>query len=184
MMMKNAILKSIVLPMLILFINLSYALNVEPINNFDSTKYLGTWYEVVRLPNRFEKKCFQPIIAKYEIDTNNSSQIIITNSCNLIDGSLNTATGIAKFTDKHNIGKLDVTFLPTWLRWLPFGYGDYWILYTDYNSVSLVGSKDGDYLWVLSRTKNIDEAILNKVLQIAKIQGFDTSKIIFTHSKF
>ena len=62
-------------------------------------------------------------------------------------------------------------------RW----HGDYWVLYTDYDTVSVVGSPNHEYLWVLSRTKSLNYDVLAKAILIAQDQGFDTSKLIFNY---
>ena len=164
-------------------INLSYANSVIPITNFDSSQYLGTWYEIARLPNNFENNCSIPIFAKYSINPDNSNQLIVVNQCNNIDQKPDIAYGMAYFVESSNIGKLEVTFLPRWLRWLPFGYGDYWIISTDYKKVAVIASPDHKYLWILARSKDISNDLLKKALIIAEDQGFDITKLIFNYAK-
>jgi apolipoprotein D and lipocalin family protein len=158
---------------------LSYANNVLAITDFNMTNYLGTWYEIARLPNRFENQCTIPITANYSINPENENQLIVVNQCNTKDNKPDVANGVAHFAESSNIGKLKVTFLPKWLRWLHLGLGDYWILYTDYTTVSVVGSPDHEYLWILSRSEDLNPDILEKVVLVAKNQGFDISRLIF-----
>lgn len=162
-------------------IKLSFATEVIAIADFNSNAYLGTWYEIARLPNSFEKKCSIPILANYSINPDNPNQLIVINQCYTKDNKLNIVTGSANFVESTNVGKLEVTFLPRWLRWLPFIYGDYWVLYTDYDTISVVGSSNHEYLWVLSRSKNLNHDVLEKALLIARGEGFDTSKLIFNY---
>ena len=162
-------------------IKLSYANAVTPITDFKSSQYLGMWYEIARLPNRFENKCTVPITANYSINPDNNNQLIVVNQCNTEDNKPDTASGVAYFVESANIGKLKVTFLPKWLRWLPFGYGDYWVLYTDYDLVAVVGSPDHEYLWILTRSNYLKPDVLDKALLVAKNQGFDTTKLIFNY---
>jgi apolipoprotein D and lipocalin family protein len=159
---------------------LSYANNVEPISDFNSNRYLGTWYEIARLPIRFENQCVAPITANYSINSDSNNQLIVINQCNTKDSSTpDIATGIAYFVESANVGKFKVTFLPKFLRWLPFGYGDYWILNTDYENIAVIGSPDHKYLWILARSNSISANMLEKAILIAKNQGFDTTKLIF-----
>lgn len=167
---------------LIFLVNISYSIDITPIVNFHSSRYLGNWYEIARLPNRFERKCITPITAHYSVNPDNNLQIIVVNKCNTKDNELNIVTGIGVFVESITIGKLKVTFLPKWLRWLPFGYGDYWILNTDYDHISVVGSPNHEYLWILSRTENITRENLEQAIKVAKDQGFDLSKLIFNYS--
>lgn len=164
-------------------IKLSYANTVTPITDFNSSQYLGTWYEIARLPNRFENKCTLPITANYLINPDKKNQFIVVNKCNTQDNNLEIATGVAYFVESANIGKLKVTFLPKWLRWLPFGYGDYWVLYTDYDRVAVIGSPDHEYLWILARSNNLKRDVLEKALLVAKSEGFDIDKLIVNYKK-
>lgn len=161
-------------------VKLSYAIDIKPIENFNSNIYLGVWYEIARLPNWFENKCIVPITASYSINPENSNQIIVINQCKT-ETNQETATGIATFVESANIGKLKVTFLPKWLRWLPIGYGDYWILYTDYNTIAIIGSPDHKYLWILARSIELNNDILNFAVLFAQNQGFDISNLIYNY---
>ena len=162
-------------------LKLSFANEVTAITDFNSSAYLGNWYEIARLPNTFEKKCSTPIIANYSINPDNQEQLTVTNQCTVEGNKLNIANGNASFVSSTNVGKLEITFLPKWLRWLPFTHGDYWILYTDYDTVSVVGSPNHEYLWVLARTKSLNQDVLAKAVLIAQDHGFDTSKLIFNY---
>ena len=163
-------------------LKLSFATEVTAITDFNSSAYLGSWYEIARLPNSFENKCSIPIVANYSISPDNTEQLIVTNQCNTKHNKLNTAVGNANFISSKNVGKLEVTFLPKWLRWLPFIYGDYWVLYTDYDTISVVGSPNHEYLWILSRTKDLNHDILAKAILIAQDQGFNTSELVFNYN--
>lgn len=162
-------------------LNFAHADSVVPINDFQINNYLGTWYEIARLPNRFEKKCIAPITASYSIDPNNIDRVVVVNKCSRNGDGPSIADGIASFVESANVGKLEVTFLPKYLRWLPIGYGDYWVLYVDYKKIALVGSPDHDYLWVLARSADVDQESINNVLAIAKNQGFEIDKLIFNY---
>jgi apolipoprotein D and lipocalin family protein len=74
--------------------------------------------------------------------------------------------------------RLKVKFAPAWV---PFAEGDYWILALepDY-SASLVGSPDGKYLWILSRTPQLDPAVLERLEQRARDLGYDTAPLEMT----
>ena len=162
-------------------IKFMYANEVIAVSDFDSKKYLGVWHEIARLPNRFENKCVAPITAHYSIDPNNHSQLIVTNKCNTRNNSQNSVTGVVYFVEASNIGKLKVTFLPKFLRWLPFGYGDYWILSVDYEGLAVVGEPSHKYLWILSRSPEVSKYQLESAITVAKDQGFETTKLIFNN---
>ena len=89
------------------------------------------------------------------------------------DGAVMIAEGLAKPADDTG-SKLKVTFLPSWIRWLPVGRADYWILARDADyQTALVGTPDKDYLWLLARTPNITQPTYAKYRQIAQQQGYD-----------
>lgn len=138
----------------------------------DLAKYAGQWYEIARLPNRFEKKCVSSVTATYSLRAD--GKIDVLNQCKKASGKLQTAKGKAKVVDKKSNAKLKVTFF-----W-PF-YGDYWILDLGANyEYSVVGDESRKYLWILSRTPQIDEALYQGLLAKMANQGFDTSRMIKT----
>lgn len=177
------VVKYIVSILFMFVMNVSYSMDVVPISNFDISRYLGRWYEIARLPNRFEKKCINPITATYSINPDNNLQIVVTNMCYVQNADPEVVNGMASFIESATIGKLTVTFLPKWLRWLPIGYGDYWILATDYKDVAVVGSPDHKYLWILARTNYLTQDQLDQAVELAKTQGFDISTLILNYPK-
>jgi apolipoprotein D and lipocalin family protein len=138
----------------------------------DLGKYVGRWYEIARLPNRFEKKCVSSVTATYTLRPDGNIDVL--NECKKASGELKKAKGKAKVVDKESNAKLKVTFF-----W-PF-YGDYWILDLGANyEYAVVGDESRKYLWILSRTPQIDEALYQKLLAKMANEGFDTSRIIKT----
>lgn len=142
------------------------------VDNVDLKKYAGTWYEIGRLPMYFQRKCAGNVTANYTEKTDGSG-IVVTNKCVGEDGSSITAEGLAKPVDDTG-SKLKVTFLPSWIRWLPVGRADYWVLARDADyKTALVGTPDKDYLWLLARSPNISQQTYAKYRQIAQQQGYD-----------
>src|SRR5690606_15296131 len=92
----------------------------------DLPRYLGTWYEIARLPMRHEPADYTDITAHYALDADGSLQV--RNRALDGDGELQESIGRATVPDPAHPARLKVTFLPQGLRWLPFGKGDYWIL--------------------------------------------------------
>lgn len=146
----------------------------------DLKRYAGLWYEQARLPNRFEKSCTAPVTAHYALLPDGTMRV--QNRCQRDDGSTEEALGIARtvrVTGQPGAGRLKVRFLPSWLGWLPFAWGDYWILKLDRDyQVSLVGTPDRQYLWLLSRTPLLDEATLASELEYARTLGFDVDRMV------
>jgi apolipoprotein D and lipocalin family protein len=150
---------------------------VVAMTDFKADKYLGKWYEISRLPTSFEDKCLPPISAEYKAD---GDDISVTNTCRIADNTYSVANGMGYFTESRNIGKLKVTFMPSWLRFTHLARGDYWILYTDYN-YAVVGSPDHEYLWILSRSEMFDPDKVAELINFARAEGFNTLKLKFNY---
>ncbi|WP_438950391.1 lipocalin family protein [Psychrobacter submarinus] len=149
------------------------------VDSVDLDKYAGTWYEIGRLPMYFQRNCASDVTANYT-EKADGSGIIVTNKCLDKDGSQIVAEGLAKPADATG-SKLKVTFLPTWIRWLPIGRADYWVLArdTDYQT-ALVGTPDKDYLWLLARSPNVTQQTYAKYRQIAQDQGYNLKEFTLT----
>jgi len=146
---------------------------LQVISHVDINRYTGTWYEIARYPNRFQEGCVGTT-ARYTL--RDDGKIDVLNQCreNTLNGKLLSAKGTAKVVDEKTNAKLKVTFF-----W-PF-YGHYWIIdLGDNYEFSVVGHPDRKYLWILSRTPEMEEALYNQILGRIKQQGYDVSKLIKT----
>lgn len=149
------------------------------VDSVDLKKYAGTWYEIGRLPMYFQRNCASDVTATYTEKTDGSG-IIVTNKCADKDGADIVADGLAKPVDDTG-SKLKVTFLPSWIRWLPVGRADYWVLARDADyKTALVGTPDKDYLWLLARSPNVSQETYAKYRQIAQQQGYDLKEFKLT----
>ena len=145
---------------------------LEVVRAVDLARYAGRWYEIARLPNRFEKKCVDSVTATYTLRSD--GKVDVVNRCRKANGEYTTAKGTAKVVDKRTNAKLKVTFF-----W-PF-YGDYWILDLGSNyEYAVVGSPNRDYLWILSRTPQFDEQLYQSLLAKMTSRGFETERMIRT----
>ena len=145
---------------------------LEVVPTVDLTRYVGRWYEISRLPNSFQKKCADSVTADYTMRADGKIEVL--NRCRKPSGEYTTAKGKAKIVDKKTNAKLKVTFF-----W-PF-YGDYWILDLGPNyEYAVVGEPDRKYLWILSRSPQMDEALYQQLLQKMAAKGFNTEKMIRT----
>jgi len=145
---------------------------LNAIDNFDMSRYIGTWYEIARLDNRFEKG-LERISAHYQ--TREDGGIDVTNKgWNEQTGEWNMVEGKGYFIDKTDVGRLKVSFFG------PF-YGAYNIIDLDKENYSyaLVTGPDKSYLWILSKTKQLPKETLNNLIDKAKSFGFATENLIF-----
>jgi len=137
----------------------------------DLARYMGTWHEIAKFPNRFQRGC-GCTTATYALRPD--GKVAVVNRCRGVDGSPKLAKGWAKVVDPVVPAKLRVTFF-----W-PF-FGDYWILALDpdYRHV-LVGTPNRKYLWILARTPRMEEPAYQVLVQKAREQGFRVERLVRT----
>ncbi len=160
---------------------LAYA-QTKPLQTVDKVqldRYLGVWYEIARKPMYFENKCSRDITATYTLNENGN--VSVTNRCLSKDGQLQQSIGEAFVQNAPFNTKLKVSFLPEAIRWLSVARGDYWILKIDddYQTV-LIGEPRRKYMWVLSRSAQPDQAVVNEYLEYAKSVGYNLTDLIHT----
>ena len=145
----------------------------------DYKRYAGKWFEIARLPNRFEQKCVGNVTATYTLRTD--GRVTVTNRCKEANGRISEVTGVARRVDGKPNSVLQVRFAPAFLSFISKVWGDYQVMELgpqyDY---SVVGSPDRRYLWILARTPRLDPAVYQSLVDRAKAQGFDTSTLIKT----
>ena len=146
------------------------------IRSFDPQQYIGTWYEIARLDNRFEKGLEQ-VTAHYSIEADGTLKVI-NRGFNPTTAKWSEAIGKAKFAEAPNAdgsrtGRLKISFFG------PF-YGEYNILEIDkpYYNYALVSSGH-DYLWILSRTPQLTYPIKQHLMAKAKELGYATDQLLF-----
>lgn len=152
---------------------------VRTVATVDLGRYAGDWFEIARYPNRFQNKCVGDVKATYA--RRPDGRIDVVNRCRMADGRVSEARGIARIADSQTSAKLKVRFAPAILSFLPFVWGDYWIvgLANDY-SWAVVGSPDRKYLWILARTPTLDDVRYVSALGAAKASGFDVDRLVRT----
>lgn len=146
--------------------------NLPVITDFDINRYLGTWYEIARL-DFFWEKGLKNVTALYSLQEDGN--IKVQNSgVRIKDNKPKQSIGKAKFQQAPHIGSLKVSFFGLF-------YSGYHIMHIagDYE-YALVFGDNLDYLWILSRTKDIPEDIKNKYLHYAQQAGYDIEKLTWT----
>lgn len=142
--------------------------DLDVVSRVDLKRYTGKWYEIARLPNRFQKGCVDTS-ATYRLLEDGSIEVL--NEC-ARNGKIDRIRGKAKVADKRTGAKLKVTFF-----W-PF-YGPYWIIgLGEKYEYAVVGTPNRKYLWILSRTPDISPQLYDSIVEDAKSKGFDTTNLI------
>ncbi len=152
---------------------------VATVASLDVPRYMGTWYEIAKFPNRFQAKCVANTRARYLAQTSTTLQVL--NSCETADGSVIDALGLAQQVGGETSPKLEVRFAPAWLGWLPMVWGDYWVIDLDANyQLAAVSDAKREYLWVLSRTPQVNDKAYTALLERLKAQHFEVEKLALT----
>ena len=152
------------------------AAQVKSIDQLDTNQYMGSWYEIAKLPNWFQRNCAQNTKATYKLI--NPAEIQVLNQCQAANGEMIQALGMARPRANGLPAQLEVRFAPSWLGWLPLVWGDYWVLDLDPQyQLAAVGDPSKKYLWILSRTPQISEASYKALTQRLSLMGFDVSRL-------
>jgi apolipoprotein D and lipocalin family protein len=149
---------------------------VRTVPSVDLKKYSGTWYEIAKYPNKFQKDCVANTTATYTLKAEGKLEVL--NRCLEKDGTTKNAKGAGKVEDKQTKAKLKVRFAPGFLSFLSAVWGDYWVidLAPDY-SYSVIGTPDREYFWILSRTPEMKDSVYQDILRRAEQQGFVPGKV-------
>ena len=140
------------------------------IPHFELEKFLGKWYEIARFDHKFERDLHY-VTAEYSLREDGKVKVLNTGYKN---GEKKQAEGKAKIVEPElQNGYLKVAFFL-------FFYADYRILLLDDDyQYALIGSKKDNYLWIMSRTPELDEDIKYRILREARRRGYDTHSLIW-----
>jgi apolipoprotein D and lipocalin family protein len=149
---------------------------LQTIARLDVGRYLGTWYEIAKYPNRFQRQCVADTQAQYR--QREDGQLDVINRCQQANGETAEAIGRARQVGAADSPRLKVRFAPAWLSWLPMVWGNYWVIDLDpaYQLVA-VSEPEREFLWILSRTPAVDASAYQALLGRLQAQGFDLSKL-------
>ena len=152
---------------------------LKTIAALDVPRYMGTWFEIAKFPNRFQRKCVADTRAEYSLQ--GDGRVKVFNHCKAEGGNTIEAVGLARQVGPATSPRLEVRFAPAWLSFLPFVWGDYWVIDLDaqYRLVA-VSEPERQYLWILSRTSHVDPNEYNALLGRLSQKGFDLSKLEIT----
>lgn len=140
------------------------------VESVDLNRYRGLWYEIARMPNRFQRKCAGNTTARYTLREN--GKIDVVNRCVDKDGKIIEAKGVAKTADSVSNSKLKVSFVK--VLGISLFWGDYWIIGLDENyEYAIVGTPNREYGWILSREPELSSENMDRVFTILREQGYD-----------
>jgi len=173
--MRNTINITAILIIVVSFASCSNSkimVNNKTVNTLDIDKFLGTWYEVARFPHSFEKDLVG-VTATYSMREDGKIKVLNEGYKFTLDGEHKSATGKAKIIDPENPAHLRVSF--------------FWIFYSDYLVMELdnenyqwavIGSSSPKYLWILSRTPQMEQKVLDNLKSKIKTRGYNIDNLI------
>lgn len=146
------------------------------VKELDLERYLGTWYEIARFDHKFERGLVG-VTANYSLRKDGKIKVLNSGYKQSLDGIRSEAVGKAKIPNKNEPSKLKVSFFL-------FFYGDYFVMELDENyKYAVIGSKSDNFLWILSRTPQMDEKLYNELLDGLRTRGYDLSGLIKVDQK-
>ncbi len=143
---------------------------LETVERVNLPRYIGTWYEIAAYPARFQKGC---VATEAEYSLRSDGLIQVVNRCRKerLDGPLQSVTGKARVINPPANSRLEVSFF--WPFW-----GDYWIIALDPDyQWAVVGHPSRKYLWILSRSRSLDDGIYRRLLEQLPAQGYDPARL-------
>jgi len=152
---------------------------LQAVPELDVDRYMGTWFEIAKFPNYFQRKCASNTQATYSKRADGGIDVV--NSCETHAGPVDVARGLAR-PDRaapSQSSKLQVRFAPAWLSWLPLVWGRYWVVLLDPDyGFAVVSEPRRKYLWILSRSPHMDTAQYEEIVDKISTMGFDTRRLV------
>ncbi|MBF0353384.1 MAG: lipocalin family protein [SAR324 cluster bacterium] len=149
----------------------------KTVTQVDLQRYIGLWYEIAKIPNRFQKQCVRNVTASYSFSEDGNIKVI--NRCLQERGDYEDAQGVARIVDSQTNAKLEVSFVSVFGKQL--FWGAYWIIgLGDSYDYAIIGHPQRKYGWILSRSPQMETEQLNKLFQILATQGYDPTQFVIT----
>jgi apolipoprotein D and lipocalin family protein len=152
---------------------------VRTVEKVDLERYTGLWYEIAKIPNRFQRKCDRGTTAQYAL--RDDGKIDVINRCVKKDGNTIEAKGIARVVDTESNARLKVSFVK--ILGISLFWGDYWIigLGEDYD-YAIVGTPSRKYGWILSRTPSLSQEKLEEIFSLLREQDYNPDDFEMTNT--
>jgi apolipoprotein D and lipocalin family protein len=147
----------------------------------DPRRLAGTWYELARLPDNLDPDCASDAAEHYE--TQPGGGFKVTSSCRTPTGRLQTDVGLAwpAGHDARNAARLQVSFMPRWLQWLPLRKSEWWVVMIDpAYRYAVVSEPTGRRLRVLARTPTLPADQLGRIVDRLSAEGYQTRQLVLT----
>ncbi len=169
--MKRFILLLLIIPLFATCQSQNTMIDKTVVKELVLEKYLGTWYEIARYDHSFERNLVG-VTATYSMREDGMIKVVNAGYKKTLDGKRSEAIGKAKIPNSEEPSKLKVSFF--WIF-----YGDYFVLELDPDyQWAVIGSSSDKYLWILSRTPQMDADLYQGLLDGLTGRGYDVSRLI------
>ncbi len=138
-------------------------------NNLNIQRFMGRWYVIANIPTFIEREAYNAI-EDYRWLGDGKVATTFTYNKGALDGPFKEAnpTGFVN-ADNNAIWKMQFIW--------PFK-ADYRVMYVDdAHTVTIIGREARDYVWLMARSPEIDEALYTQLVDMIAAQGYDISKI-------
>lgn len=144
---------------------------IDPVTGFDVKRYVGTWYEIMRLDHSFERGLTN-VTATYALRDGGKVRVV-NRGYNPEECAWEDAEGTATFKGDPDVASLSVSFF-----WpISGGYHVFALDREDYQ-YAVVSGPSRDYLWILARSPNLPQETLDRLIAAARDNGFPVDKLI------
>jgi apolipoprotein D and lipocalin family protein len=136
----------------------------------DLRRYMGTWYEIAAVPNRLQRGCTDTVVNYRRLG---DGRIELLNTC-WKNGKYRPFRGKGKVLPDSNGAKWKVNFY--WIVRSP-----YWVIERDEDyRWAVVGTPDREKLWIISREREFDAALLSRLIEKMRALGYPVDGLEFT----
>lgn len=153
---------------------------VQSVAQVDLQRFAGQWFDLAHLPNRLQANCVSDTTATYQPQPDGSLEVV--SRCRESLEKWNVVEGRAFRAEGDTSGaRLKVTFLPSWLQWIPLGRGDYWVVMLDPDyRYAVLSEPSKKHIWILSRTQTLDPAIYKSIIDSLRATGYPVERLVKT----
>lgn len=140
----------------------------------DLVRYAGTWYELARAPNAPQRTCVADVVTRYHLVP---GALRLEGTCRRSDGSTQALQGLARPLAAGD-ARLQLSVMPSGLRWLPLGRSDYWVVALDPGyRMAAISDRNGALRWVLSREPHVAPEGYAALLGHLRERGFAIDRL-------
>lgn len=158
-----------------------WAPELRPVQGFELHRYLGTWYEIARIPEGHDADCAASVSTQYLAAADDSVSVLTR--CSTAASQVRQTVGVVT-QPEAGVGRLRVSYLPRGLGWLPVARADYWVVDIDPQyRYALVGTPDRSVLRVLARESGVPQKEFERLLTRARELGFQTAQLSLTNQE-